>query len=442
MRSKPSLKKVLLLTYYWPPAGGGGVQRPLKFCKYLPQFGWEPIVITAENTSAANIDKSLLSDTTGINAVFKAKSIDPAHLFNRYTRKPTPNNAIKKTNSFGNMLYPILNLIRLNFFIPDSKIGWYWPAKRMAEHLTKKQDIKLIFSTSPPYTTHLVAMSLKKITGLNWIADFRDPWVENIAYNTAPRLPIVKKINRHLENRVLCSADAIITVGNGMKKLLNAKLPTEKNKIHVIPNGYDPADTKPALKKAGRFYLSYFGTVYPYPASWKTLLHCLREYIKKDVHFSNVFRLRIWGTISDNVIQLIKDFIPPENLEIRSYQDHALMLEHLYTQQLLLLIIDNIPMNQLIITGKIFEYLPSGNPILALGPTDGDASDILTKFGRQGCIKHDDMNSIKDTIERNFTLWKTGKLPATPKRIPSLERQELTNRLASIFDALVKIQKR
>ncbi len=427
------MKKVLTISYYWPPAGGGGIQRVLKFCKYLPQYGWEPVVLTVDSHSFSLRDTSFSQDASRVKQIYRIPAFEPQAILARPSKKKREASKLTPSNSF---LFNLLNLVRLNLFIPDTKIGWYLPARRKGLEIIEKEDVDLIFSSAPPYTTHLIALSLKKATKKPWVADFRDPWLENISYNTAPRLPVVKKLNSMLERAVLENADIVTTVGPGMKHLLGGKHTRMRRKVEVIYNGYDPQDVLPSIRRSRLFHLSYFGTIYPYKKSWTTLLKVLKELIDSDSDFATFFRLRVIGNIHDSILTQIIDTLPTQNRDIRDYIDHNELATLLYSAQLLLLVIDDVPLNKLIITGKLFEYLHTGNPILALGPRDGDAHTILKEAGRHGCLDHADHAGIKAFITDHFSRWLSGQMAPSVTWLPQFERPILTAQLARLFDSL------
>ena len=207
------MKKILVISYYWPPSGGGGVQRITKFCKYLYEFGWDIYVITAPKQKFISIDDSFLKDVKNIKVFHTSK----------------PKESIKTTikNVSKSRLKVYINwlksFIRVNFMVPDSKIFWYFSALKIGKQLLKTESFDIIFSTSPPYTTQLVARKLKKLSKIKWVVDFRDPWVENIYYNNVYRFNFIKFINRILERNVLNNCDRIITIGDNLKKCLSIK---------------------------------------------------------------------------------------------------------------------------------------------------------------------------------------------------------------------------
>jgi len=201
-----SAKTVLIVTYYWPPAGGIAVQRITKFCKYLTDFGWNPIILTVDNGNFESVDESLLHDIAHIKHVYRTSSIEPHNFYNfidglvkrKSTNNPGNSNKLPKRSIYTTFS----DYIRLNLFIPDSRIGWLFNAFRCGKRIIEEYNTDLIFSTAPPYTSHLVALKLHKHSGIPWVADFRDPWVESTLYNTVKRLGIVKTINKRLERKV------------------------------------------------------------------------------------------------------------------------------------------------------------------------------------------------------------------------------------------------
>ena len=206
------MKKVLIITYYWPPLGGAGVQRVLKFAKYLPEFGWQPIVLTVENGDAPVIDKSLFTDIPKECKIYKTKAFQPYNIYKKFTSKPAdekiPSDVlIKKNNSLKEKLS---NWIRLNVFLPDAKVGWIPFAFKEGLKIINKENIALIFSSSPPHTVQLIAKKLAKKTGLKLIADLRDPWMELIHYQANKRAFFAKFIESKLERGALDSAEEII----------------------------------------------------------------------------------------------------------------------------------------------------------------------------------------------------------------------------------------
>ena len=256
-----SLKKILVATYYWPPSGGPGVQRILKFCKYLPHFGWEPIVLTVQDGEYPRLDQSLLDEAELLKVkVFKTKTIEPYKFFKFLTQKnslPTFELSKVKESIFSNLAY----WIRMNLFIPDARIGWIPFAIKSAKKIILENKIDLIFSSGPPHSSHFIGHRLKRSLSIPWVADFRDPWVDLFYYSDHKRLAISKKLDSILETKILCSADKIITATKGLKLLFENKI---KKNISVVYNGFDEDDFKGLDKKNNKdekIIVSYVGTI-------------------------------------------------------------------------------------------------------------------------------------------------------------------------------------
>jgi glycosyltransferase involved in cell wall biosynthesis len=436
------MKKALIITYYWPPAGGGGVQRVAKFCKYLPAFGWEPIVLTVENGNFPARDESLMSEVSDIEKVYRARSIEPHVFYECLARmvKPFARSRHEKKSSAApkgpGRIHRLGELIRLNLFVPDARIGWRRNARCRGLEVIEQEQPDLIFSSSPPYTPHLIASDLKQATGLPWVVDFRDPWLENHAYNTAPRLGVIKRWNRRLETGVLQKADHVLAANPGIKRFAMNKLPEQEHgKFEVITNGYDVEDMRPSIRSLPRFTVSYYGTVYPdgFPVA---LFEGMRELVDADPVFAKDFHFRIIGGIAPNVRAVVEEVLPADNLTVSSYIPHSDMIDQLYEAQALVVVLNDFPNNHVYAPGKIYEYLPSGNPILGIGPANGDAAALLADTGAGIMLGYSDKAGMKQFMLDQYAKWKAGTLSKGPVSYPSYERKNLAHALADVFNQL------
>lgn len=435
------MRRVLIITYYWPPAGGSGVQRVAKFCKYLNQYGWEPIILTVDNGEFSNEDKSLLKDIADLKLVYSSPSLEPHSIYRRLIGKHTcqTEDRVKDVHSNGikNKLRLLGEYIRLNLFIPDSRIGWLRSAVKKGLKVIEEHQPEIILSSAPPYTCHLIGLILKKKTGLPWITDFRDPWLENHTYNTVPRLNIVKYINKILEQKVLKYSDRIICVGNEMRKLISSKLSSSKtDNCHVITNGYDNSDIKNINLISEKFYISHFGPMYlrRFPLN---LFLTIKKMIESDDNFKRDCELRFFGGVEPDVQRLVHDMFDEQNYSINNYVQHDESLDLAYQSQLLLLTIDDVLLNELIITGKVFEYITTGNPILGIGPLNGDASQILSNTSTGTMIDYSDTDSMKSFIMACYRKWQNGEMNNGINSFPQYERSYLTKQLADIFNECI-----
>jgi glycosyltransferase involved in cell wall biosynthesis len=391
-----SSTKVLIITYYWPPSGGAGVQRWLKFSKYLPEFGWEPIVLTIDPAFAAYpvTDESLSEELPASLKVYKTPAVDYFSIYKKdKTRIPTAGFA----NSIDNSLKgKILRFVRGNFFIPDPRKGWNRYAFKKACELITKEGINHIITTSPPHSTQLIGLKIKKkFQGIKWIADLRDPWTDIYYYEQFYPTLISKYLDLRLEKKVLKNADRIITVGASLKTSFSLKVNGIADKIEVITNGYDEDDFKGLKSKSPDvFTITYTGTlsdVYPIEG-FLAALQILKEK-------GNNFRLKFIGSVSKKNKDLILSKTDDSIVEFIPHVDHASAIDYMLNTSLLLLIIPDHQSNKSIITGKLFEYIATGKPIICLGPCDGDAAEILKETGHGFTFMYLDSTGILDYLE-------------------------------------------
>ena len=395
MRSKPA--KILIITYYWPPSGGAGVQRWLKFTKYLPSSGWLPVVLTVKPEFAAYPfkDISLYGEIPLDVEIHRTKAINYFSLYNKDQSKiPHAGFASGSDKSRRNM---ISRFIRGNFFIPDPRKGWNRYAFRKACELIKIENISHILTTSPPHSTQLIGLKLKrKFPHIKWVADLRDPWTDIYYYDMFKPSLLAKMADRKMERNVLTKADTIVTVGQTLATILGSKGEKISQKIHVLPNGYDEEDFEGILPIIPeQFTITYVGTLSPaYPVNG------LIEAVKDIMVNNRPVSLKFVGTVPEPIKELFPadeegnrpDFIP--------YCEHPEAVRYMMESTMLLLIIPDHPSNKSILTGKIFEYLATGKPVLLLGPSDGDAAQLMVKCGYQGIFGYNDVQGIRSFISK------------------------------------------
>ncbi|MGE5349209.1 MAG: glycosyltransferase family 4 protein [Actinomycetota bacterium] len=428
MRSRPS--KVLIITYYWPPSGGAGVQRWLKFTKYLPSAGWIPVILTVKPEYAAYPfrDKSLYGEIPVDVEVHRTKALNYFALYNRDQSKiPHAGFASGTGKGFKNALS---RFIRGNLFIPDPRRGWNRYAYRKACELIKSENITHIITTSPPHSTQLIGLRLKRrFSRLKWIADLRDPWTEIYYYDMfRPSLP-ARMIDRELEKRVLTRADRIITVGQTLASSFAGKAEIVADKTDVLPNGFDEEDFQGVTASVPeRFTITYVGTLSPaYPVSG--FIDAVRDLKINDMPVA----LRFVGTVPEDIRAQFQADGGGHRPEFISYCEHPEAIRHMMNSSMLLLIIPDHRSNRSILTGKIFEYLATEKPILLLGPEDGDAARLLKLCGYQGIFDYNDVQGIRDFIIRvaeGRTLKRSGHHLEYSRRALSVKLGEILDRLA------------
>jgi glycosyltransferase involved in cell wall biosynthesis len=431
------MKKVLIITYYWPPAGGPGVQRVLKFAKYLPEFGWQPIILTVKNGEYPAIDNSLQDDVPSSCRVYKTFSLEPNLFYKKFTgmavdeKIPTAVLTAETTN----WKKRLSNWIRLNLFIPDAKIGWIPFAVRKGKKIIKAEKTDVIFSSSPPPTVHLIARKLAKWSGVKWVADFRDPWTDIYHYNDVIRSAWSLNRDKDKEKEIVTSAGEIITVSQNVAELLNEKI-SNPREMHIIPNGYDETDLdnleeEPAFDK---FTIAYAGkiNIQQNPSNlWKILGSMVRE----NPTFAANFQILLMGNITDEVITEIRQNNLEKELKNLGYVDHQTALKNLQKSHVLLLLIPNTEKNKGIVTGKFFEYINMEKFILGVGPKDGDAAEILAQTNTGRMFEFNDIQEIKNEVKRQYkNRQKRLTQKVNREEIRKYSRQKLTEELVGVFE--------
>jgi glycosyltransferase involved in cell wall biosynthesis len=422
------MNKVLIVSYYWPPSGGAGVQRWLKFSKYLPEFGWDPIILTVDQVYATYpvTDYSLIDDLPSSIKVFTTPAINYFDIYKKdKSRIPAAGFANSVDNTFKGKL---LRFVRGNFFIPDPRKGWNKYAFKKASELIEKEGIRHVITTSPPHSTQLIGLQLKKkYPELKWIADLRYPWTDIYYYKQFYPTVISKAIDLKFEKSVLQRADKIITVGRSLKTIFSAKVPGVSSKTEVITNGYDESDFNEIHKIIPkRFTVTYVGTlsdIYP--------IEGLIPALKSLQASGKDFVLRFVGTVSEKTRILLQQEIPGNSLEFLPYVIHSEAIKYMMSSSLLLLIIPLHQSNKSIITGKIFEYLASGKPIICLGPVEGDAAEIIAS-GRAGkTFAYYDTVNISDFVTNAVLQPQVSDETA----IKSFSRLNLTKRVVGVLES-------
>lgn len=427
------MKRVLIITYYWPPAGGIEVQRVVKFAKYLPEFGWDPCVLTVRGGTAQASDPALVREVAHVEQVQTAPSLEPHTLFYALTgRKKNSGGAASEATASARRTHRLGEFVRLNLFVPDARIGWYPGAVKAGSEAIRKWNPDLMFSTAPPYTVHWIARRLQRRHGLPWVADFRDPWVENYAYNTVYRFPWVRAINERMERSVLNRANRVVVATPGQKTLQGAKAEDGEDRFHCITNGHD-RDEPPAPKLSSQFYLSYFGSLSAQRVP-VALFDRLRQLLKTREDLGRDFRFRFAGRITPEARALIEARLPKENCVFLPMLPHHEYWEKVVEHQLLLVLVDRVPHNDMIIPAKCFEMMTTGNPLLAVGPAPGDTERMLKQSQSGTLCAYEDADAMEQEILRAYSDWKSGGLNEGPRAHPEIHRRQLTRQLAEVFE--------
>jgi glycosyltransferase involved in cell wall biosynthesis len=426
---KKQPEKVLIITYYWPPAGGAGVQRWVKFAKYLSDFGYEPLVIAPhpQKASYALRDTSLEADVSAIR-VYRTSTFEPFGMYKKLLGKKEIPYAGFANETQPGITEKFSRFVRGNLFIPDARVGWNRYVLPVARELIKKYKIKNVVTTSPPHSTQLIGLKLKAEFALNWIADLRDPWTDIYYYHLLLHTRWAAASDKKWEQRVLKNADRVVVVSESIKKLYARKLPVgTEGKIHVIPNGFDEEDFnhyKPVSNK--EFTITYTGTIadnYHIDA----LLGVLAEMSQK------AWQLRFVGQVSEKYKDLVRTHGLEEKVRFVPHVKHAEAIAFMVLSDLLLLAIPDVPDNEGILTGKLFEYLASGVPILGLGPVNGDAAEIIRSCHAGQMFDYSNAEGIKHFLSENFKAFARGNTSREILRCRRFSRKALTAEMVKLF---------
>lgn len=423
-------KKVLIIAYYWPPAGGPGVQRWLKFVKYLPEYGVEPIVYVPSNAHYPILDESLLEEVPEDVTIIKQAIKEPykwAGVLSKKKSATISKGIIPKDNS-QSIIDKFLLFIRGNLFIPDARKQWVRPSVQYLSTYISDYNIETVITTGPPHSLHMIGLKLQSLKNITWIADFRDPWT-TIGYHKQLRLTnMAKKKHLELENKVLNSADHLI-VTSRVTKMEFAK---KTNKpISVITNGYDYNKIKqPPLDS--KFSIAHIGSLLS-ERNPEALWFVLKELIEENSDFASDFELNLVGYVSDDVLKSIESYNVSNYVNNIGYVSHNESIVHQKKSQVLLLIEIDSDDAKCIIPGKLFEYMVSNRPIVALGPKGSDVEDILKETNTGNYFYYDAYQSLKDIIFKHYLSYREGKLKPNGIGLQKYSRQALTKTLAELI---------
>lgn len=429
--SKSKNNKVLIVTYYWPPAGGPGVQRWLKFSKYLPEFGIEPIIYTPENPSYPLIDKTLSAEVSPNLKVIKTKIWEPYQI----AEKLNPKTKDYKAGNFEksdkqSFLTRLSVFVRGNYFIPDARKFWVKPSVKFLKNYLLENQIETIITTGPPHSMHLIGLKLKKKNpNLKWIADFRDPWTQ-ISYHKELKLT-EKSSKKHLEleKLVLKSADCVIATSfSDGENFRNSGA----KRVEVITNGFEESDFRIGKFISNKFKITYSGGL-ELARNPLVVWQALKDLIEENQEFKLDFELEFYGNLSQDVENSILENGLENHLIKKGYVSHKDAIQGIKNADLLLL--TNFPdeKSRGIIPGKLFEYLATGNPVLAIGPKDGDVAKILKATQSGGYFTHFQKEEVKSFILEEFKKWKTEDIRLPSSTIDQYSRKNLTQKLVQLI---------
>ncbi len=419
------MKNVLFITYFWPPSGKASLHWPLKIIKYLPEFGWQPVVLTVEEDTFSAKDESLLNEVSPGLKVYKSRSFEPFNIYKRFTGKNkneqlVASETISTTNK--SITHRISIWIRMNLFIPDARIGWYFSGKRTGAKVLSEENIDAIVSVGPPHSVHLVGLSLSKKFGKSFYPVFIDPWVDIVYYKDFKRSRITLAIDNHLERKVIKSSAASIFVTETMKSDYVRKYPLAKDKSFVLYWGYNEDDFNGVKEKPSEYEetdtIVHAGNIFDYqdiPAFWTR--------VKKEIDDGRNLRLKFIGSVSPGIKRSI------ENAGLSNYTTYSGLLPYKEMLKELMkasyLLVCSTESRH--VPGKLFEYLRTGRPIIAFGKDNEEVKKILEETNAGMIFRYDDDGG--DIFECS------SKLRTDLSKITVYDRERIAEALSKIMTA-------
>lgn len=424
------MKKILIISYYFPPAGGPGVQRWLKFVKYLPDFGIQPIVYIPENPTYPIVDENLVEEISDKAIIIKHKIFEPYQIASFLSSKKTKkiSSGIIPNTKKQTFLERFLLWIRGNLFIPDARVFWVKPSVKHLEKYIIDNQIDTIITTGPPHSLHLIGLELKRKLNIKWFADFRDPWT-TIGYHKALKLSkYAARKHQDMEREVLNTADSIIVTSKTTKT--EFELITRKP-ITVITNGFDTENIE-KQELDNKFSLAHIGSFLS-ERNPKILWESLSELLNEIPNFENHLQIKLIGAVSESVLKTITDFGLKNYILNLGYLSHKEAVIHQRKSQVLLLIEINSPETKSIIPGKLFEYMVSNRPIIAIGPKNSDFSEIITTTNTGIFFEYSEKDKLKALILEHYNKYLKSQLKVNGVGIEQYSRRKLTEKLAFLI---------
>ena len=429
-------KRVLIISYYWPPTGGSGVQRWVKFAKYLPSEGWQPVIYTPLNPEAITVDESLLDEIPPQVEVIRRKIFEPYNIYRALTGKKGRTAQSGEVNPINSQeksfTQKVAMWIRGNMFIPDPRCFWIGPSVRFLKEYLKEHPVDIIVSTGPPHSMHLIARKVARATGIPWVADFRDPWTKMFYFKHLALSPWAQRKHARLEKMVLDDASVVVAVSPLVQDEFKAMTTTE---VDLITNGFDEDDFAAKPQRDEYFSITHTG-LFASDGNPDILWKVLAEKCRRDSEFKKLLRIRLAGKTDNQITESIVAAGLGENLEDLGYCNHndAVCLQK--SSSLLILPLRKEPEYRATLPGKLFEYLASERPILGIGQTDGAMARIISQTQAGFVFGWEDSASICRYINLCWERFRNGTLKADTHDIGSFSRRSLTHRMACLFDRL------
>ncbi|MCR4437596.1 MAG: glycosyltransferase family 4 protein [bacterium] len=421
-------RKVLFVAYYFPPLGMGGVQRAAKFVKYLPEFGWEPVVVTVKDVAYFAKDEALAREVEG-RRMHRTGSLDPQRLLAMVRGSGQAAGHTGPSRGLGR-LWRVYETLARWVFIPDAKVLWLPFATCRAMRLVKEERISVVVTTSPPVSAHLVGLVLRRWLGCRWVADFRDQWTGGHLDLSPTRLH--SALNRALERLVLRCADAVVCVSRQLSVSLRDKSGRERLPVAVIPNGYDEQDFRPVqMRRSSSRNVVYCGSLSRL-ADPSNLLKACASLVGQRPDLRGRLRLTFVGeSIGLDLSGLVARLGLHGLVHATGYVEHESAVRFLQEADVLVLLLTGTTSRD-VVPGKVFEYLRAGKPILAIVPP-GETADLLRRHAPASVLSDNTVESIEQALLGMLTSPQRTRR-ADKVGLQQFERRSLTAQFARLLD--------
>lgn len=426
-------RKVLIITYYWPPSGGSGVQRWVKFTKYLPEFGWEPVIYTPENPEVPATDQSLEKEIPDDITVLKTPIWEPYALYKKITGKKRVGVGFMSEEKKSSFLEAIFKWIRGNFFIPDARKFWIKPSIRYLTGYLESNTVDALITTGPPHSLHLIGLEISNRHHIPWLADFRDPWTNIDFYEELMLTAWADRKHHKLEKRVLTGADRVTVVSPTMQKEMEA---ISRRPIDLLTNGYDSEDYREDVRELDpKFSITHIGTMVE-TRNPHNLWKVLSELVTKKPEFANDLEIQLVGKVDISILESIERYGLRPYLTKSDYLPHEEVTQVQQKSRILLLVLNDSPNAKCLLPGKLFEYLAAKRPIITIGPSDGDVARIMKLSDSYLLADLDETGNLKSFILHQYRQFKQGMDQKVTAEIEQFSRASLTEQLSAILNEL------
>lgn len=436
------MKRVLIISYYWPPTGGSGVQRWVKFAKYLPEEDWQPVIYTPENPEQLAVDASLEAEVPSEAEVIRTRITEPYALYKKVLRRSGHSKEAVEVNPVNaqnkSFLQKAAMWVRGNFFRPDPRCLWIRPSVRYLKKYLEEHPVDLIVTTGPPQSMHMIGLRLAKETGLPWVADFRDPWTKIFYFKHLSMTSATERWHKKMEKAVLDEASAVVAVSPLVQQEFQAMTDTP---VELITNGFDECDF-PSEKDTEAyggpdkdFTITHTG-LFAADGNPTVLWDVLREKYQADDDFRKRLRIKLIGKNDEQILKALKDRGLQEALTDMGYQPHSVAVEQQRKASILILPLRKEPEYKAVLPGKLFEYMASERPVLGIGQPDGAMAMILGEAKTGTVLDWDDKKGISEYIEKCWKMHLEGRLTIEGADISRFTRRSTTRQMAGLFDRL------